>query len=117
MSVDQSSMGSFGDLAIALGLLSPSGQPNSAWFGDPVGGGGGPQANGLKYLMADPAQRDALARFVDGVLGPPAATQEGTSTWVPLFATTAPDPQVIISAVLESTATETRLGIGLEHTT
>ncbi len=117
MSVDQSSMGSFGDLAIALGLLSPNGQPNSAWFGDPVGGGGGPQANGLKYLMADPGQRDALARFVDSVLGPPAATQEGTSTWVPLFATTSPEPQVIISAVLESTATETRLGIGLEHTT
>ncbi len=117
MAVDQSSLGSFGDLAIALGLLSPDGQPNTAWFGDPVGGGGGPQANGLKYLMADAGQRDALARFVDQVLGPPAATHEGTTTWVPLFATTDPEPHVTVSAVLESASGETRLGIGLEHTT
>ena len=42
MSIDQSSFGSFGDLATALGLLTPDGQPNASWFGDPVGGGRGP---------------------------------------------------------------------------
>lgn len=115
MLLDESSLGSFGDLATAIGLLGPDGQPNTAWFADPVAGGDPATGHGLKHVMADAAQRDALTRFVDQVLGPPDAQHEGGATWVPLFHEA--EPNVTIYAVVEPVGNETRLGIGLEHTT
>ncbi len=116
MSVDRSDLGSFGDLAVALGLLSPdTGDPNGDWFTDPVNGGTGPTPHGLKTVLADDAQRTALLHFVDQVLGPPDAPVRDTATWVPLFAEA--DPHVTIYAVVSEVDTEVRVGIALEHTT
>jgi len=113
MSLDASSLGAFGDLAIALGILEPGGSPNTAWFEDPMDGGGS-SGHGLKTVMADTQQREALVGFVDDVLGQPdASTREG-ATWVPLFQNT--DPAVTIYAVVRSVGTEARLGVALEHT-
>ena len=114
MALDSSSLGSFGDLAIALGVLEPGGSPNSAWFEDPMSGGGG-SGHGLKSIMADTAQRDALVSFVDDVLGQPDADTREGATWVPLFQNH--DPTVTIYAVVRSVGTEARLGVAVEHTT
>jgi hypothetical protein len=114
MALDSSSLGAFGDLAIALGILEPGGSANGAWFEDPMSGGG-TSGHGLKSVMADTAQRDALVRFVDDVLGQPdARTREG-ATWVPLFQSD--DPSVTIYAVVRSVESEARLGVAVEHTT
>ncbi len=114
MTLDSSSLGSFGDLATALGILEPGGGPNAAWFEDPMSGGG-VSGNGLKTMMADTTQREALVRFVDDVLGQPdARTREG-ATWVPLFQND--DPTVTVYAVVESLGSEARLGVAFEHTT
>ncbi|MBA2952942.1 hypothetical protein GON03_23220 [Nocardioides sp. MAH-18] len=114
MALDTGSLGSFGDLAVALGILEPGGSANASWFEDPMTGGSS-TGYGLKTIMADPAQRAALVRFVDEVLGQPdARTREG-ATWVPLFANA--DPSVTIYAVVQSVGTEARLGLAVEHTT
>ncbi|MGO4257995.1 DUF6603 domain-containing protein [Marmoricola sp. RAF53] len=115
MSIDQGSLGSFGDLGIALGLLTPDGQPNASWFSDPVTGGAGPAPHGLKHLLEDPDQRAALTHFVDQVLGPPEARTRSGATWVPLFQNA--DPTVTVYAVLGVADGEVRLGFGVEHTT
>ncbi len=115
MSIDQGSLGSFGDLGIALGLLTPDGQPNASWFSDPVSGGSGPTPNGLKHILEDPDQRAALTRFVDQILGPPEARTRSGATWVPLFQSD--DPTVTVYAVLAVVDHEVRLGFGVEHTT
>jgi len=59
MTLDSASLGSFGDLAIALGILEPGGSPNGAWFEDPMSGGGA-AGHRLKTIMADLDQREAL---------------------------------------------------------
>ncbi len=119
MSLDQSTLGSFGDLATALGLLGPDGSPNANWFGDPVGGGPeGAAAHGLKHVMADEGQREALIRFVDEILGPPDQRTESGQKWVPLF--DEDDPDVTVYAVVDdspATGDAVHLGIGFTHTT
>lgn len=116
MTVDSESLGSFGDLAKAVGLLDPSGSANSSWFGDPIGAGNGAgNQHGLRHVLADNDQRDALLSFVDEVLGPPDRAQRAGQAWVPLFAE--PDPQVTISAVVQEVDGQVRVGVGLEHTT
>ncbi len=117
MTLDASSLGSFGDLATALGILDQDGAPNAAWFEDPVTGGTGSAAHGLQHVMADTGQRDALLRFVDQVLGPPEARADGGARWVPLFQNA--DPTVTVFAVVEPVpaSNEVRLGVGVEHTT
>lgn len=121
MSLDQSALGSFGDLATALGLLA-DGEPNPSWFGDPVGGGEGPGGpltpHGMKHLLADEDQREALVRFVDEILGPPDQREQGGQKWVPLFDES--DPDVTVYAVVDDgpgTADAVHLGIGFTHTT
>jgi hypothetical protein len=109
-------IGSFGQLATAIGLLDDQGQPNSSWFGDPVGSTTttGNQ-HGLRHLLGDDAQRDALLGFVDEVLGAPDRADRAGRTWVPLFRET--DPQVTVFAVVEDAGAEVHLGVGLEHST
>jgi large repetitive protein len=92
MTLTQEGLGSFGALARAIGLLTDTGT-NSAWFGDPVGGDS--NQTGLKTILSDPGQRDALLGFVDEVLGPPDARTDGTQRWVPLFQNS--DPLVTLS--------------------
>ena len=115
MTVNQTTLGSFGDLATALGLLSANGEPNPAWFTNPVNGGDDDHGNGLRSIMADAGQRAALERFVDEVLGSPQAHDVGAERWIPLFVHDVPN--VTVFAVIEQTPGETRLGIGVEHTT
>ncbi|HEU4426504.1 MAG TPA: DUF6603 domain-containing protein [Pilimelia sp.] len=117
MSLDVQELGSFGDLATAIGLLDSAGQPNASWFGDPVGAratGTGNQ-HGLRHVLADNDQRAALLGFVDEVLGPPDAATRAGRTWVPLFVES--NPHVTLYAVVETVGTMVHLGIGLEHTT
>ncbi len=119
MSIDDATLGSFGDLATALGLLGPDGSPNASWFGDPVGGGPvATSAHGLKHVMADEGQRDALVRFVDDILGPPDLRTESGQKWVPLF--DEDDPDVTVFAVVDdspATGDAVHLGLGFTHTT
>ncbi|MBV1856283.1 DUF6603 domain-containing protein [Catellatospora tritici] len=113
MTVGSDTLGSFGDLAKALGIVAPDGSANASWFGDPVGGSG--NEHGLRDLMADDDQRRALLGFVDEILGPPEKATRGGQTWVPLFAEA--DPHVTVFAVVEEFAGYVVLGAGLEHDT
>jgi hypothetical protein len=114
VSIDETSLGTFGTLGKAIGLLDPTtGSPNPSWFGDPIGSGG--NQHGLRELMSDDDQRAALISFVDDVLGPPDRVTRAGETWVPLF--TESDPNLTISAVVAETAGTVRLGIGAEFTT
>ena len=111
------SLGSFGRLATALGILDPAGEANPSWFGDPVGGATTTAGNqhGLRHLLSDDDQRTALLEFVDDVLGPPDAEEESGETWVPLFVETT--PHITVYAVVATLAGEVQLGVGFRHET
>lgn len=118
MSVTGTQLDAFAQLATALGILDDAGNPNTAWFGDPVGrapGSATGNPRGLRTVLADDDQRDALLAFVDEVLGAPDRTERDGATWVPLFRETA--PQVTIFAVVRPVAGAVHLGVGIEHAT
>ena len=71
------SLDAFAELAVALGMVDGTGRVNTDWFADPVGGGGGAAAHGLRSVMATDEQRDALLAFVDDVLGDPDRHRHG----------------------------------------
>jgi hypothetical protein len=104
---------SFGLLAQALGILDSSGSANSAWFSDPVGNGSNPR--GLRSILGNDTQREALVAFVDEVLGPPERAQREDAVWVPLFRESA--PALTIFAVVKAVAGVVHLGVAIEHTT
>lgn len=114
-------LGAFEDLGVALGLLLPgngSGPSfNPGWFDNPVTGSAvTPEpstAHGLKHLMADPQQRQALLDFVDQVLGGPDQRTTGQATWVPLFVE--PSADVTVYAVVQPRDGHVLLGVGVEH--
>lgn len=114
MTMTAGSLDSFGQLATAIGLLDPNGQPNSSWFGDPLGATttAGNQ-HGLRHLLADDAQRTALFGFVDEILGPPDQRVRAGKTWVPLFS----EQSITLYAVVEAVAGQVELGIGVDHST
>jgi len=112
MQLTESGLDSFGQLSRAIGLTTASGT-NTAWFSDPVGGPG--NAHGLRDVLSDDSQREALESFVDEILGPPDGRTEGTQRWVPLFHETSPN--VTIYAVIEALPGVVRAGVGLEHST
>jgi large repetitive protein len=116
MTLNAESLDAFAQLAKAIGLLESNGQPNPSWFGDPIGAAASTgNQHGLRHLLADDDQREALLGFVDAALGPPERGERSGQTWVPLF--TESDPHLTVYAVLEETAGHVRLGAGLEHTT
>jgi hypothetical protein len=112
MPLTEAGLDSFGQLSRAIGLTTASGT-NTAWFSDPMGGSS--NGHGLRDVLSDDAQREALLSFVDGILGPPDGRAEGTQRWVPLFHEGSPN--VTISAVVEALPGAVRVGVGLEHTT
>src|SRR6185295_8696750 len=114
VSLGQGQLGAFGQLAKALGILDAAGSPNAQWFTDPVGGGS--SHHGLRHLLSDDGQREALTDFVDSVLGPPDREQHGDEVWVPLFKKE-DAPQLTISAVVRPVVGAVHLGIGLEVAT
>lgn len=114
MTMTADSLDSFGRLATAIGLLDPNGQPNSSWFGDPMGATAATgNQHGLRHLLADDAQRTALFEFVDEILGPPDQRVRSGKTWVPLFS----EQSITLYAVVEAVAGQVELGIGLDHNT
>lgn len=114
MTIAESDLASFAQLTRALGITTTSG-PNSTWFQDPVGGSS-QNPTGLKTILANDDQREALVGFVDEVLGPPDADQrDETTTWLPLFRNA--DPELTIYAVLAPVAGAVHLGVGLAHST
>lgn len=112
MNLDAASLGAFGSLAHAIGLTDGS-AANGAWFGDPLGGSSG-NLHGLKTVLSDDDQRQALESFVDEVLGPPDAHTDAEGQWVPLFHETSPD--ITVYAVLQPVAGAVYVGVGLDHT-
>ena len=112
MNLDAASLGAFGSLAHAIGLTDGS-TANSAWFGDPLGGSSG-NLHGLKTVLSDDDQRQALESFVDEVLGPPDAHTDAEGQWVPLFHETSPN--ITVYAVLQPVAGAVYVGVGLDHT-
>ena len=76
--------------------------------------GTGTNQHGLKTIIADDDQRNALVDFVDEGLGPPDLHREGEQKWIPLFVETS--PAIAIYAVVEPIAGAVRIGVGLEHT-
>ncbi|MEQ4208789.1 DUF6603 domain-containing protein [Actinopolymorpha sp. B9G3] len=116
MTLNAESLDAFAQLAKAIGLLESNGHPNPSWFGDPIGAAASTgNQHGLRHLLADDDQREALLGFVDEALGPPERGERSGQTWVPLF--TESDPHLTVYAVLEEAAGHVRLGAGLEHTT
>jgi hypothetical protein len=113
VTIDEGQLDSFGALAKALGILGADGNANGAWFTDPVGGG--TSGRGLRNVLSNDGQRDALVAFVDGVLGPPDRAVHDHAVWVPLFRETT--PQITIYAVVEPVPGAVHLGIGVEHAT
>ncbi len=113
MTITQDGLGAFGSLARALGIVGSS-AANAAWFGDPMGGSTS-NPNGLKTVLADDGQRQALVDFVDEVLGPPEEHQVEGQQWVPLFRET--DPDLVVYAVLEPVPGAVRIGVAAEYAT
>ena len=116
MSLTGDQLGSFSSFATAIGLMR-DGSPRAAWFGDPVGDlghrPGETFAPGLRTVLADDVQRDALTDFVDEVLGPPDREAREEATWIPLFVEST--PAVTIYAVLEPRPGSVRIGVGLTY--
>ncbi|GAA3601684.1 hypothetical protein GCM10022199_01540 [Marihabitans asiaticum] len=110
MTLAESDLGDLAALTRAIGLTDDTGN-NAAWFTDPVGGSA-ENPTGLKTMLSNDDQRDALVDFVDATLGPPERHAEGEATWVPLFFSG--DPNVTIYAVLTPVAGAVRLGVAAE---
>src|SRR5215210_1075193 len=115
MALTADGLESFSALARAIGLMSGSGA-NGAWFTDPLGESSNP--NGLKTVLADDGQRNALISFVDEVLGPPVRHETvepggDPETWVPLFAEV--DPDITVYTVLRPVPGAVRVGVAVEH--
>ena len=112
MALTEEGLGSFGQLARAIGLTTATGT-NSAWFTEPVGGTSNPA--GLKTILSSPDQREALLAFVDDALGPPEGRSVGTQQWIPLFQNH--EPSITVYAVVEALTGSVRVGVGVEHST
>lgn len=99
MSVD---LGDLGDIATAIGLLQPGGDPRPDWFADPE--------KYLKRILSDSGQRTALLDAVDDLLGGSHATTDGAGrTWVPLFE----HGPVAVSAVVAEAADGDAVHVGV----
>ena len=104
--------GGFEALLVAMGILKENGDANADWFSDPLGAST-PDAVGLKTILANDDQREALETFVDDVLGAPDRSTRGGVTWVPLFQETTPN--VTIYVTLKPVAGAVHIGVALEH--
>ncbi|MGE0100786.1 MAG: DUF6603 domain-containing protein [Blastocatellales bacterium] len=105
MSFSGSDLGVLGNLAVALGVFTPSGDPNPDWFGDPEAS--------LKNVLAKEAQRDALLAFVDEAMGGADRTTDPRGViWVPIVGLEDPDLKIAIT-VDESQPDGLHIGLGL----
>ncbi len=109
MSFDTSDLGVLSNLAIALGVLNPSGQPNPDWFGNPEAS--------LKKILENDSQRDALIAFVDEAMGGADRTTDPTGVvWLPIIELE--DPLITIAVTVDdSKADGIHIGVGISVST
>ena len=105
MTLATSDLGVLGNLAVALGVFKPDGDPNPDWFSDP--------GQSLGTMLANEAQRDALIAFVDEALGgADRTTDPGGVVWLPIIELD--DPPLRIAVTIDETPAEgIHLGLGL----
>ena len=105
MSLATSDLGVLGNLAVALGVFTPEGDPNPNWFGDP--------GASLATILANRQQRDALIAFVDEALGGADRTTDPRGVvWLPIVELD--DPPLRIAITIDESPTEgIHLGLGL----
>jgi hypothetical protein len=110
MTVAANDLGVLGNLAVALGIFTPAGQPNPDWFGDPEAS--------LKTVLANHAQRDALVAFVDEAMGGADRTTDPTGVvWLPIVQLDTPNMTVAVT-VDDTQPDGIHIGVGLSvHTT
>ena len=105
MSIGTSDLGVLGNLAVALGLFTPSGDPNPSWFGNPEAS--------LKNILADDDQRAAIIAFVDEAMGGADRTTDPHGVvWLPIVSLDDPDLTVAIT-VDDKQPDGIHIGVGL----
>ncbi len=99
-------LGPVSTFATALGLLTPGGDPNPAWFGHPE--------EYLATVLAEEAQREALVAFVDDALGGEDRTTDAAgAVWLPVVSLKPPQPLLDVSVVIDDTLSDDFVAIGL----
>ena len=99
-------LGPVSSLATALGLLTPGGDPNPAWFGHPE--------EYLATVLAEEAQREALVAFVDDALGGEDRTTDAAgAVWLPVVSLKPPQPLLDVSVVIDDTLSDDFVAVGL----
>src|SRR6266511_4936519 len=90
MTIAANDLGVLGNLAVALGIFTSSGEPNPNWFGDPEAS--------LKMVLANDDQRDALVAFVDEAMGGADRTTDPTGViWLPIVHLDDPDLTIAVT--------------------
>jgi len=105
MSVSTGDLGVLGNLAKALGVFTPDGDPNPSWFGNPEAS--------LQNILANDAQRDALIAFVDEAMGGADRTTDPRGVvWLPIVHID--DPDLTVAVTIDDTPAEgIHIGFGL----
>jgi hypothetical protein len=105
VSVVADDLGVLGNLAVALGVFTPQGDPNPDWFGDPEAS--------LKTMLADDSQRGALIAFVDEAMGGADRTTDPSGVvWLPIVSLDEPDLTVAVT-VDDAPAEGIHIGLGI----
>lgn len=105
MTLAKNDLGVLGNLAVALGIFTPQGDPNPSWFGSPE--------TSLKEMLANAEQRAALIAFVDEAMGGADRTSDPRGViWLPLVHLDDPDLTLAIT-VDESAADGLHIGLGV----
>ncbi len=105
MTIAATDLGVLGNLAVALGIFTPDGDPNPDWFGHPE--------DSLKTILANRAQRQALLAFVDEALGGADRTTDPTGVvWLPIVQLD--DPRLTVAVTVDDTQPDgIHIGVGL----
>ena len=105
MSFSSTDLGVVGNLAKALGILRPSGDPNPDWFGSPE--------TSLRTILEQDDQRNALIAFVDEAMGGADRTTDPTGVvWLPIV--TLEDPDITFAITVDDAPPDgIHIGIGI----
>jgi large repetitive protein len=105
MTVNTNDLGVLGNLATALGLFTPAGDPNPDWFGDPEAS--------LTTMLENDDQRNALIAFVDEAMGGADRTTDPTGViWLPIVHLDDPDLTIAMT-IDDQPADGVHIGVGL----
>jgi hypothetical protein len=105
MTIAADNLGVLGNLAIALGIFRPDGDPDPDWFGDP--------GASLATMLENNDQRAALVAFVDEALGGADRTSDPTGViWLPIVEL--PEQHLTIAVTVDEGQTDgLHLGLGI----